>query len=144
MGLCTRLEDGIATGMAGTPNWMAPEMMCARVYGPKVDVWGIGVICFVLARGELPFIGKTPIDTMYQIGSTASIDISKSLKTSKYTVAFVKFLEKSFQPNPEIRATTDELLRDMFLKKQTPQKQIAKKLSRVFVRNTMSEALPFL
>lgn len=44
-------------GRVGTPHFMAPEVVKREPYGKPVDVWGCGVILFILLSGCLPFYG---------------------------------------------------------------------------------------
>ncbi|XP_073767659.1 peripheral plasma membrane protein CASK isoform X20 [Danio rerio] len=51
-------ESGlVAGGRVGTPHFMAPEVVKREPYGKPVDVWGCGVILFILLSGCLPFYG---------------------------------------------------------------------------------------
>ncbi|XP_062313205.1 peripheral plasma membrane protein CASK isoform X6 [Osmerus eperlanus] len=51
-------ESGlVAGGRVGTPHFMAPEVVKREPYGKPVDVWGCGVILFILLSGGLPFYG---------------------------------------------------------------------------------------
>uniref|UniRef100_A0A9J7XEB4 Peripheral plasma membrane protein CASK n=2 Tax=Cyprinus carpio TaxID=7962 RepID=A0A9J7XEB4_CYPCA len=51
-------ESGlVAGGRVGTPHFMAPEVVKRDPYGKPVDVWGCGVILFILLSGCLPFYG---------------------------------------------------------------------------------------
>ncbi|XP_051565630.1 peripheral plasma membrane protein CASK-like isoform X10 [Myxocyprinus asiaticus] len=51
-------ESGlVAGGRVGTPHFMAPEVVKREPYGKPVDVWGCGVILYILLSGCLPFYG---------------------------------------------------------------------------------------
>ncbi|KFV68585.1 Serine/threonine-protein kinase PAK 3, partial [Dryobates pubescens] len=53
-GLCAQLapEQDKKTTYAGTPHWMASEMVKEEPYGPKVDIWSLGIITVEMAKGE--------------------------------------------------------------------------------------------
>lgn len=42
-------------GFAGTPGYLAPEVIKKVPYGKKVDVWACGVILYILLVGYCPF-----------------------------------------------------------------------------------------
>jgi calcium/calmodulin-dependent protein kinase I len=48
--------------LCGTPLYVSPEILTAKslekAYGTSVDVWGVGVITFVLLGGYPPFLAK--------------------------------------------------------------------------------------
>ena len=47
------------TTVAGTPYYMAPEIVKRETYNDKVDVWAVGVVAHVLLTGSAPFVGRT-------------------------------------------------------------------------------------
>jgi calcium/calmodulin-dependent serine protein kinase len=51
--------SSITSGRIGTPNYMSPEVVQRLPYSKPVDIWGCGVVLFVLLSGYLPFVGST-------------------------------------------------------------------------------------
>lgn len=51
-------EEGyITSGRIGTPHFMSPEVINREQYGKPVDIWGCGVVLFILLSGSYPFHG---------------------------------------------------------------------------------------
>lgn len=44
--------------VAGTPFYIAPEVIDQRPYGTKADMWSIGVLLYILLSGYTPFSGS--------------------------------------------------------------------------------------
>ena len=51
------------TTLCGTKRFMAPEMDGARIYGPQVDVWSLGVLFFSLLVGKHAQVDATKEET---------------------------------------------------------------------------------
>ena len=51
-------EDGRANSLAGSIDYMAPEILSAKGHGKTADWWSVGVLIFEMLSGTLPFKGK--------------------------------------------------------------------------------------
>lgn len=58
---------GVAGGFAGTPAYMAPELLGGQVPTPASDIYALGATIFHLLAGEPPFSGDSVAELMYKI-----------------------------------------------------------------------------
>lgn len=48
-------EEEMAKTVAGTPGYIAPEILQQKPYDHRCDYWSLGVVLFLLLSGALPF-----------------------------------------------------------------------------------------
>ncbi|NXM95947.1 PAK1 kinase, partial [Sylvia borin] len=53
-------EQSRQSSVARTSGWMAPEVMTGQPYGPKADIWSIGIVGIEMVEGEVPYWNGTP------------------------------------------------------------------------------------
>ncbi|XP_051961310.1 serine/threonine-protein kinase MARK2-like [Xyrauchen texanus] len=96
----------------GSPAYAAPELLAHRKYGPKVDVWSVGVSMFAMLTGTLPFtVEPFNIKQLHQKMvngeiSAIPLDISK---------AAAQFVLSLLEPNPTKRPTVKAAMEDKWL-----------------------------
>jgi serine/threonine protein kinase len=54
-GFATEVHGNKLTQQCGTPGYVAPEIISRKPYGLGVDMWSLGVICYILLGGYPPF-----------------------------------------------------------------------------------------
>ncbi|XP_054475086.1 LOW QUALITY PROTEIN: hormonally up-regulated neu tumor-associated kinase homolog [Anoplopoma fimbria] len=93
----------------GSPAYAAPELLAHRKYGPKVDVWSVGVSMFAMLTGTLPFtVEPFNIKQLHQKMVNGEISTIPS-DISKGAVAFVlSLLEPDPAKRPSVRAAMEE------------------------------------
>lgn len=113
-GFATQLTTQTTTRntVIGTPYWMAPELIEGKNYGPRVDVWSLGIMVREMVEGEPPYMDLPSAKALFLI-------ITKGLpplKTRKhFSREFLDFLESMLRHDPAQRLDTIELLQHQFL-----------------------------
>ena len=98
---------------AGTPYWMAPEIINKNTYSTKVDIWSTGILAVEMVEGNPPYMTETPMKAMYLISKRGKPPID----TKGMSPLLVAFLDRCLTVSVDGRASAEELLAHGFLAK---------------------------
>ena len=107
-------EDEKRTTVCGTPIYLAPEIIKEQGHDEKVDIWCIGVLCFELITGNVPFQGNdidTLKDNILHLKITWPKDINIDAKN---------LIKKILKSDPASRISLEEMLQHPFFTKYFP------------------------
>ena len=88
----------------GTPQYLSPEMVEEKGHGPEVDIWALGVLCFELLTGKLPFKGSK--QELYKNIKTINID----WQGDDFNPLAKNLITKILRYDPKDRPSLDEIL----------------------------------
>ncbi|KAK8651504.1 hypothetical protein V6N13_141105 [Hibiscus sabdariffa] len=90
---------------AGTPEWMAPEVLRNEPSNEKCDVYSFGVILWELATQRLPWSGMNPMQVVGAVGfQNRRLDIPKELDP-----LVARIIWECWQTDPNLRPSFAEL-----------------------------------
>jgi serine/threonine protein kinase len=113
--------------MVGTPYWMAPEVVTRKEYGPKVDIWSLGIMAIEMVEGEPPYLNENPLRVRIPLMTLLEPCLSDLSTQALYLIAtngtprlqnpdamsrdFRDFLSRALEVEADRRPTATEMLR---------------------------------
>lgn len=107
--------------VAGTPLYIAPEILNKVNYNEKCDIWSLGVLTYIMLCGVPPFWGKTKEILFEKIKNcNFTFEGMPILKTVDSSWDFVSqdaknFLKRIFVAYVDGRPSAEELLKDKWI-----------------------------
>lgn len=91
---------------AGTPEWMAPEVLRNEPSNEKCDVYSFGVILWELATLRMPWSGMNPMQVVGAVGfQNRRLDIPKDLDP-----LVARIIRECWQSDPSLRPSFSQLM----------------------------------
>nr|XP_020453980.1 hormonally up-regulated neu tumor-associated kinase [Monopterus albus] len=96
----------------GSPAYAAPELLSRKKYGPKVDVWSIGVNMYAMLTGTLPFtVEPFSLRALHQ----KMVDKEMNPLPPSLSTAAICLLKKLLEPDPNKRPNIHQVMADSWL-----------------------------
>ncbi|XP_063279344.1 serine/threonine-protein kinase PAK 3-like [Prinia subflava] len=123
-GLCAQLspERSKCSSRVGTPSWMAPEVVRGEAYGPKVDIWSLGIMGLEMVEGEAPYQREPRLRVFDLIERNGP----PKLQNPRHHSALLRdFLRCCLQADKDRRWSAQELLQHSFVTSGKPASSLA-------------------
>ncbi|KAK2871019.1 hypothetical protein QQF64_002137 [Cirrhinus molitorella] len=101
----------------GSPAYAAPELLSRKKYGPKVDVWSIGVNMYAMLTGTLPFtVEPFSLKALHQ----RMVDKDMNPLPPSISSAATCLLRRLLEPDPNKRPNIHQVMADQWLQLGNP------------------------
>ena len=144
-GLATIIEfDGERKrSLCGTPNYIAPEVLDGKKgHSFEVDIWGIGIIIYVLLIGKLPFETNNKKETFKRIRlkNYSFPQTAKLSEPAKELIQNILVLEQHKRPSLDEILKSDFMNMGASIPKTMPQSTLACRPNTNFIKQYMPDA----
>jgi len=114
--------------LAGTPYYMAPELIQRMPYKEKVDIWSIGITVVELMTGRPPYYHLEPQDALEAIVKNGV----RGLSGKNFTENIINFTNVCcLAHDPDNRSSASALLRHSFLQTKCTKDQFRSMLTTI-------------
>lgn len=129
--------------MIGTPYWMAPEIIIRKEYGPKVDIWSLGIMAIgmcphflrcpffgfpdrnrdaEMVEGQPPYLNQNPLKALFLVATSGTPRIANP---DSLTPTLRDYLAKTLEVDAGKRPDATQLLQHSFFAMAEPLHSLA-------------------
>ncbi|KAG2221591.1 hypothetical protein INT45_005165, partial [Circinella minor] len=105
-----RIKQDDMGAPAGTPNWMAPEVIELKGASTKSDIWSLACTIVEMITGKPPYADMIAMSALYHIVEDEEPPIPDHISNPLHD-----FLNACFQKDPKNRPTAHELIQHHWL-----------------------------
>lgn len=109
-------DECVHHAVVGTPCWMAPEVARGHGYGPRADVWSLGIVGLELCNGETPHASLPGLDAMFAIVNSPAPRVAQGSRGTRWPAALAEFVDAMLVKSQHHRPPSAEMLRHSFLR----------------------------
>lgn len=107
--------------LAGTPYWMAPEVVKQHGHGKPADVWSVGATVLQMLTGQAPYQALAPVPALFKIGHGTDSPIPADAPLSALARDFV---DKCLTRDVAKRPTVEQLAFHPWLASASPRPSV--------------------
>lgn len=97
--------------LAGTPYWMAPEVVRQEGHNKAADVWSLGATVLQMLTGSAPYQHLPPVPALFKIGHSVECPIPETVLTrGNVSPLAIDFMQQCFSRDPMKRPDVKQLM----------------------------------
>src|SRR5207248_10864813 len=124
----------VSTEVAGTPNWMASEVIELKGASTASDIWSLGCTVVELLTGKPPYSDLLAMTAMFRIVEDDCPPLPENISDD-----LTDFLKLCFHKKPSMRPTARDLFRHDWVKNNWSLKELRTQESLPFLRRITSD-----
>ncbi|NWZ89562.1 PAK3 kinase, partial [Nesospiza acunhae] len=129
-------EQGRRSSVAGNSGWLAPEVVTGQPYGPKVDIWSLGIVGIEMLEGEVPSWNAAPVLAQFL---TARGERPQLRQPNRFSSCLCDFLSCCLQTDVKCRWSAKELLQHPFVSSAKPASSLAPLINSIKMKKKKEE-----
>ncbi|KAF9189075.1 hypothetical protein BGZ50_000975 [Haplosporangium sp. Z 11] len=114
-----KVKESDFGAVAGTPNWMAPEVIELKGASPASDIWSLGCTIIEMLTGRPPYADLLAMTTLFRI-----VEDERPPLPNNLSMDLLDFLCQCFQKDPSLRPSASALGRHVWIKRNFASKEL--------------------